>query len=59
MVKFSSYWVTHLACMGFDCIVPLQSSHCGFFVCRVSFLIGSNVFLLIVFQQLDVILMFP
>ena len=47
--------------MGFDLIViaPLLVSHCGFsfvFVCGVSFLVSSNVFLLMIVQQLVVIL---
>ena len=49
--------------MGFDFIViaPLLSSHCGFsfvFACAVSFLLSSNVFLLMIFHQLAVILVF-
>ena len=47
---FSSLWVTHLACTGFDfiTIALLLPSHCGFFfvfACRVSFLVGSSIFL--------------
>ena len=46
--------------MGFDfiVIVPLLLSHCSFsfvFGCRVSFLVGSSVFLSMVVQQLVVI----
>ena len=46
--------------MGFDFIViaPLLPSHCGFsfvFVCGVSFLVGSSVFLSMIVQQLVVI----
>ena len=45
---FSSLWVTHLACMGFDFIrLCPPPSHCGsFFVfgCRIAFLIGSSIF---------------
>ena len=42
---FSSLWVTHLACMGFDFIMiaPFLPLCCGF-GCRVSFLFGSSVF---------------
>ena len=52
-----SLWVTHPAGMGFDYIVkvPLLPSHCGsFFIfgCRISFMVGSRVFLSIVVQQL-------
>ena len=47
--------------MGFDfiVIVPLLLSHCGFsfvFVCGISFLVSSTVFLLMIVQQLVVIL---
>ena len=47
--------------IGFDfiVIVPLLPSDCGFFfvfVCGVSFLVSSSVFLLMIFQQLVVIL---
>ena len=46
--------------MGFDFIViaPLLPSHCGFFVfvCGVSFLVSSSVFLLMIVHQLVVIL---
>ena len=60
----SSPWVTHLAGMIFDLIVivPLLTSHCGFFFVlgfRVSFLVGSSIFLSMVVQQLVVILVFP
>ena len=46
--------------MGFDfiVIVPLLPSHCGFsfvFVCGVSFLVNSSVFLSVIVQQLVVI----
>ena len=46
--------------MGFDfiVIVPLLPSHCGFsyvFVCGVSFLLSSSVFLSMTVQQLVVI----
>ena len=47
--------------MGFDFIViaPLLASHCGFsfvFGCKVSFLVSSSVFLLMIVQQFIVIL---
>ena len=49
----SSPWVAHPVGIGFALIViaPLLPSPCGFlfvFGCRVSFLVGSNVFLLMV-----------
>ena len=49
--------------MGFDFIVlvPLLPFHCGFsfvFVCRVSFLVSSSVFLSMIVQQFIVILVF-
>ena len=49
--------------MGFDYIViaPLLLSHCGFsfvFGCGVSFLVSSSVFLSMIVQQLDMILVF-
>ena len=49
---------------GFDftVIVPLLLSCCGFFFvfgCRISFLVGSSAFLLVVVQSLAVILVFP
>ena len=59
---FSSLWVTHLACMGFDFIMVLLPSRCGFFFvfgCRVSFLVSSSVLLSIVVQQLVVTSVFP
>ena len=42
-------------------IVPPPPSHWGSFVfgCRISFLIGSSIFLLMLVQQLVVILVFP
>ena len=60
---FSSLWVTHLAVMGFDFIVfeSLLQFHCGLsfvFGCGVSFFVCSSVFLLTIFQQLFVILVF-
>ena len=50
-------------CMGFDfvTIAPLLPSHCGFFFvfgCRITFLVGSSIFLLMVVQQLVLILVF-
>ena len=45
----------------FITVVPLLPSPCGFFFvfeCRVSFLIGSSIFWLVVIQQLVVILVF-
>ena len=45
----------------FIVIVPLLLSHCGFsfvFVCGVSFLVSSSVFLLMIVQQLVVIPVF-
>ena len=55
--------VAHPAGMGFEfiAVAALLLSHCGFFfvfVCRVSFLVGSSIFLLMVVQQLVVILLF-
>ena len=49
--------------MGFDftVIVPLLPSHCVFsfvYGCGVSFLVSSNVFLLMIVQQLVLILVF-
>ena len=49
--------------MGFDfiAVVPLLPSHCGFFFvfgCRLSFLVGSSIFLSMVVQQLVEILVF-
>ena len=49
--------------MGFDftVIAPLLPSHCGFsfvFVCGLSFLVSSSVFLSLIVQQLVVILVF-
>ena len=45
ILLFSSWWVTHLAGMGFDfiVIVPLLPSHCAFFFvfgCGTSFFSG-------------------
>ena len=45
----------------FTVIAPLLPSHCGFsfvFGCKVSFLVSSSVFLLMIVQQLVVILVF-
>ena len=53
----------HPPVMGFDftVIAPILPSHCGFsfvFGCGVSFLVSSNVFVSVIFQQLVVILVF-
>ena len=45
VIKFSSLWVTHLGGLEFDfiMIMPLILSCCGFFGCRISFLVGSTI----------------
>ena len=53
----------HAMGMGFDfiAIAPLLPSRCGFLIvfgCRVSFLVGSSIFLSMVIQQLVVIPVF-
>ena len=60
----SNLWFTYLAGVGFDFVTTapfLPSSYGFFFVfgCRVSFWVGSSIFLLMVVQQLVVILVFP
>ena len=60
---FSSLGVAHPVGIGFDFItkVSFLLSCCGFFFvfwCRISFLVGSKLLLLMVVQQLVVILMF-
>ena len=64
VLLFSSLWVTHPVVMGFDFIMIAPSYHVTTASCLsldmgYLFLVGSNIFLLMIIQQLAEILVFP